>query len=210
LGWRDNLSRSATDFLEVVWPSVQELCGGGDIVPVEAASDDLKDRFDVLSGIDLWQCHQQKGMRGIASRIQWRYVHRGIRSFTIREGRKSGNKTELHKRIESFYGNGDWLFPALTIQAYLTDDEERRLLYCCIVRTRDLYAYLADRKLSYRDANDPERHGDNNIWRVVYVEDLTSEEIRVGELVPNGEQAPFEKVDGLRFGGGSQAETFGV
>ena len=71
----NGLSNSASDFVNIVWPSISsaEGIGGGQIIPVEAvSSNEFASELDVLAGVDAWQIvENNKGVRGIASRVQW-------------------------------------------------------------------------------------------------------------------------------------------
>ena len=69
--------------------------------------------LDTLAGIDVWYINRLNGMRGIASRIQ---TGVNYKTFTVRNKRKSGAKTEYEKRkiaIEKGY-----LYP----NAHITSD----------------------------------------------------------------------------------------
>lgn len=133
------LSHSARDFLDVVWPRISQvpLLGGGEVRAVEAvASNDFKDELDFLAGIDAWQVHYKPtSMRGIASRVQWGGCHD---SFTIRTGVPSGQETEFQKRLRAIQNEGEGhLYPHLTVQAYLSQ-RQGTLIAAAAVRTRDL------------------------------------------------------------------------
>ncbi|WP_233867220.1 hypothetical protein [Paraburkholderia adhaesiva] len=136
-----DLSRSARVFSAVVWPIVAPACGGGELVPVEAVSGtDLAWRLDALAGIDAWQTREDGAMRGIASRVQWmRPDQTPWDTFTIRFERASGSATEFAKRLYAIgHPEQGWLYPALTVQAYVGMEDER-LLSWAAVHTRDLY-----------------------------------------------------------------------
>lgn len=79
-----NLSDSAADFKNIVWPSIctSPLIGGGEIIPVELnTSSSFAIELDLLAGIDAWHVLENKrGMRSVASRVQWGIDYQ---SFTI-------------------------------------------------------------------------------------------------------------------------------
>ena len=84
-------------------------------------------------------------MRGIASRVQW--CEESYNTFTIRRRRFNGAKTEFEKRIDAIDDpDGGWPFPALTIHAYVSHPRTGELLGAGVIRTRDLYRYIADGK----------------------------------------------------------------
>ena len=135
----EQLSDSANDFQNVVWPKVSglPLVGGGSIRPVEAVAEkDFKDELDLLSGIDAWQIHHAPStIRGIASRVQWGECYQ---SFSVRTRLPSGNETEFQKRQYAIQNkeNGH-LYPHLTIQAFL-NTRGGSLLAAAAIKTVDL------------------------------------------------------------------------
>lgn len=137
-----DLSDSAADFTRVVWPVIKEHCGGGTFVPVESASTSGFDsNLDIQAGIDAWQVHQELGIRGIASRVQW--GDKAWNTFTVRKSRASGVKTEYEKRLAAITGSGGWLYPHLTVQAYVSKrGGTGRLLSVGVIETAELFTYL--------------------------------------------------------------------
>lgn len=129
------------DFIRLVWDRIKDYCGGGEIMPVETVT---KNQFagylDTYSGIDLWQIINGKGIRGIASRIQWGDTN--WKSFTIRYKMPSGCETEYQKRTRALE-NKEWLFPVYTCQAYITmPRREGSLLSCAVAKTEDIFGVL--------------------------------------------------------------------
>lgn len=136
---RDGLSNSASDFVKIVWPFIAsaEGIGGGQIIPVEAVSpDDFAGELDILAGVDAWQIVQnKKGMRGIASRVQWGGDYK---SFTIRYSTPSGAETEFQKRLRAIQSPDEgYLFPHLTVQAFL-DKQGGKILSVAAIPTRHI------------------------------------------------------------------------
>jgi hypothetical protein len=131
-----DLVRSADALPRLVWPRLGPLVGGGEYVAVESIfSRDL----DALAGIDAWQVRRDVGrMRGLACRVQWTEV--AYDTFTIRVSRSTGSETEYTKRLEAIRSVCGWLYPALTIQAYVTRSTDR-LLSAAAVFTRTLYEF---------------------------------------------------------------------
>lgn len=137
-----NLSDSAHDFKNIVWPEIQSLVGGGRLEAVEGVSNvDFALDLDLLAGIDGWQILGNRGMRGIGSRVQWAGVHD---SFTIRYSVESGVETEYAKRLRAIRSRASegLIYPHLTIQAYL-DGRGGNLLSAAIVETEELFEYVA-------------------------------------------------------------------
>ncbi len=144
-----SLSRSARDFLEVVAPAIRCHIGEGRILSNEEIGNlDLRQAMDVLAGLDAWQLQDKQGrMRSIASRVQYK---ENYRSFTVRTRRASGSTTELSKRLEAFRQPGGWLFPALTVQAYLLTPGGA-LLGVGVVQTPDLFTYIESHPAELRE-----------------------------------------------------------
>jgi len=135
--WQDKLNDSNKAFINLVWPVIKNICGGGEIKPVEIISDnDIAKDLDVLCGIDIWQKISDKGVRGIASRVQ--FTNKQWNTFTVRKYRKSGYKTEYQKRLEAINSNGKYIYPYLTCQAYVSLDQSH-LLSCGVARTKDIF-----------------------------------------------------------------------
>lgn len=126
----------------MVWPTIKGWCRGGELVPVESVtSNDFASQLDMLSGIDAWQVAEGlAGMRGIASRVQYGTSYD---SFTVRTTLPSGADTELQKRQAALADpDAGWLYPALTVQAYVKDGT---LLTAAMVRTKDLIPLATQR-----------------------------------------------------------------
>lgn len=134
-----DLKKSSVALLEIVWPKVRDLCGGGDIIPVESVADsNIATKLDRVSGIDALQIGSTDGVawiRGVSSRVQF-VTKTAYKSFTIRSTRTTGSVTELAKRRLALTSPGDgYLFPGITIQAYIIGES---LDYACIAKTSDL------------------------------------------------------------------------
>jgi len=155
---RRDLSDSAYDFVRVVVPAIRDMIGGGEFRPVESVTaDDFSKSLDMLAGIDAWQVITDIGIRGLASRIQW--GPRAWRTFTIRERRPSGAKTELEKRTTSSADHG-FIHPHLTVQAYITKPRRQgRLLAAGIGKTADIMEYIASRNIGAKP------DWDSGCWR---------------------------------------------
>lgn len=138
-----DLTDSARDFVEKVWPVIADRCGGGELVPVEAVTaSPFAKLLDDYSGIDHWQIiHENGQIRGIASRVQW---GNDWQTFTIRIARPSGYLTEYQKRMATLtHKDEGWVFPPLTSQAYL-DQRGGNLLSVAVIYTEDLYSLDLD------------------------------------------------------------------
>lgn len=129
-----------------MWPAIRPALGGGELLPVEAVTtEQMRTDLDILAGIDAWHIvRREGGIRGIASRVQ----ADGNRwdTFTIRYKRATGSETEFDKRMRAIrQSHRGWMYPHLTVQAYLSADRET-LLSWGVVNTRELYLYV-DREL---------------------------------------------------------------
>ena len=146
-----DLSDSAYDFKRVVWPAIRDRCGGGELQPVEAVSPgEFERKLDVLAGIDAWQIINDRGIRGISSRIQWLEDNPDgtpawWETFTIRKSRPSGAPTEWQKRTSGINNNGGFISPALIVHAYIGLPRRHGALnYVCMTRSDDLFALATD------------------------------------------------------------------
>lgn len=139
---KTDLSDSAYDFQRLVWDAIAPLCGGGEFEAVEGhANEKMQEMMDLLAGIDGLQILPNRmGIRGIASRIQWGDQDWG--TFTIRETRGTGAKTELEKRLYAItHPDEGIMLPHLTVQAYITQRRTGRLLSAAIAHTKELIPY---------------------------------------------------------------------
>ncbi len=170
---RRDLSDSARAFIDVVWPTVGQWCRGGRIVSTE--TDPSGRMFDLMAGIDAWQvCDDTGTMRGIASRVQFGAAYD---SFTVRFSRASGATTEFEKRVETLLDqNAGWLFPALTIQAYIDRRGGSELQHACMTATRDLFRYILEHNGGRNMRRNPQ---DGNMFIVVWCKDLEAAGFRV-------------------------------
>lgn len=125
----DGISKSNNTFTDVVEPVLLELMGGEFIV-VEGVTDPVYVKMDLLSGIDILHV-SDKGIRGIASRVQY---GKAWDTFTVRTSRESGKETEYAKRQWSI--DNEYIYPYYTLQAYVSNDDE--LLSLAVAKTKDV------------------------------------------------------------------------
>lgn len=139
--FKTDLTTSAKAFEVKVWPKIKRICGGGFLVKVE---DEEKKLLDIYAGIDAWQvCEDNRAMRGIASRVQWNTIYS---TFSIRTSRRFA-KTEFEKRLEAITSDRGFLYPHLTVQAYIVGG----IVTAGVVRTKDLFVFASQRRSKYRD-----------------------------------------------------------
>ncbi len=115
------------------------LVGGGEIIPVESVADKgMATMLDQRSGIDAWHLSQDQQVRGIASRVQW--TSRPWNTFTVRYTRDSGAKTEFEKRKHDIYAGSGWLYPHLTVQAFIEGSKALPgdLMSVAVIKTKSL------------------------------------------------------------------------
>lgn len=149
-----DMSRSAQAFASVVWPAVASLCGGGEVQMVESINEkSFTDALDAHAGIDAWQIISNKSViRGIASRVQ--FGGSSFNTFTIRYRRDSGARTEYSKRREALLNREKgYLYPHLTIQAYVSEDS-KTLFDAAVICTADLFEQ-ADRIVFRHESDAP-------------------------------------------------------
>lgn len=141
-----DLTQSADAFLRIVWPTLlsYNAVQDGEIISLEqSVKSELAKILDVYAGFDALQLSHKDGLRGIASRIQtldrtedWLKSKFPYNTFTIRASRESGATTELTKRRDAIT-SGAWLYPHLTVQAYLTSFDGD-WLSMAVIKTADL------------------------------------------------------------------------
>ncbi|MCP4674207.1 MAG: hypothetical protein GY854_01540 [Deltaproteobacteria bacterium] len=129
-------------FTDVVWPELSPLIGGGEYLPVEAATTgELEKALDVLIGIDGYQINHERGFgRGVAARVS--FVESSFDTFTVRYKRRNELMTEWDKRVKALdrlrrVGSD---VPFFTVHAYVNLAGDQ-LLAACTVRTVDLIRY---------------------------------------------------------------------
>lgn len=154
--FRKDLSDSANAFLKLVWPVIKRWFENSEIRPVETITEiEFAKELDQYAGIDAWILNYKKGMRGLASRIQWAnqeewsqkkinsFVRDPPNSFTIRRSRASGVDTEFAKRL--FAIENDWEYPYYTVHAYVSHRSIKgKLLSVACCKTEDLISYIKE------------------------------------------------------------------
>ena len=112
---RKDLTRSAKNFIEIVYPEIKQWFGNGQLVPVEAVTEiEMAKMLDMNSGIDAWYVETENGIRGIGSRVQY---DTDYSSFTIRKKRVGGTRTEYEKLSNAI--ENEWLYPHWFCQAFI-------------------------------------------------------------------------------------------
>lgn len=135
---QSDMDWSSVLFTDQVWPVIKKHVGGGELMRMEGRPDiELAQKLDILSGIDGWHIHQ-RGMRGIASRVQQGFAYN---TFTIRTSRDNGAETEYAKRVEAISSDGGWIFPHLTVQAYVKT-KNGPILSVGIAKTADIIEFI--------------------------------------------------------------------
>jgi hypothetical protein len=127
------ISRSSAAFLDIVWPQIGPVFGGGQIIPVETVTDShMAKVLDTCAGVDMWLVLGDS-MYGLASRVQWSDTPWD--TFTVRRSLPSGVNTEYDKRRHAISSGA--LYPRLTVQAYVSKDGGH-LLSAAAIDTRHL------------------------------------------------------------------------
>ena len=108
------------------------------IIQIEGEFKQLLESLDIYGGFDWW-VKFDKGIRGLASRIQW--VEKSWDTWTIRKSKLSGNKTEYQKRTDAIAF--EYLYPYYTLQAYITEDGGKLLSYA-IAKTKDVISHIKE------------------------------------------------------------------
>lgn len=137
--WKPSLQTSLYDLERVVWPAISPLVGGGKFSPWEGAfENEMQRTLDIFGGVD-WIQHLDNGtIQTWATRVQW---GQDWSTFTIRESREYGTRTELAKRIQQVETEG-CLYPTYTLQAYISEKRVGQLLSVAFVKTKELISYI--------------------------------------------------------------------
>ena len=130
--FNDALKKSI-DYQQHIKPALEKVFMGYLITVEGDTLDETAKLLDTLSGIDLWMVDESRGMRGIASRIQY---DKNWRTFTVRAERDSGAKTEYEKRKYAI--DNDYLYPIVTYQAYI----DGGLASVGVAYTKDIIDYI--------------------------------------------------------------------
>lgn len=130
------LKRSTKDLVTVVWPRIKDEIGGGRLEVVESVADkSFADDLDQRAEVDIFQV-LPNGMRGLASRIQW---GKPYNTFSVRSWRSTGGETELEKRLRAInHKDKGWVYPHITIQAYLSKGNPVKFLSGAAIQTEFL------------------------------------------------------------------------
>lgn len=145
---------------------------GDQILSIETRDTELAKLFDQYSGIDAIQV-VNKQLRTVAIRVQW---GKAWDTFTIRYRRASGADTEYQKRADAILGDKGFLYPYLTVQAYLDKrNDATHCLSCCVVKTADLYKYIFANMPKIQQRKCPE----GNDFLYVDFNDLVNAKIQV-------------------------------
>ncbi len=134
--WRKDMGDSVRA-LDAIRDTVLPKIITGKIHSIENSDKEILILMDALSGIDYIR-EDDKGLQGIAARVQW---GNNWDTFTIRSERHTGNKTELQKRQEQI--DQGYFYPYFTLQAYFDNRQDNNLLSIGIIRTIDLYEFMA-------------------------------------------------------------------
>jgi hypothetical protein len=130
--WVNDKNKSVMAFEKIKDTILPKLIRGK-LINIENSNEEVLALMDVYSGIDVVRS-QEKNLQGIAWRAQW---GKAWNTFTIRQQRHTGTKTELEKRIESI-DNG-YFYPAFTMQAYFDNFSDFNCLSVGIIKTVDLF-----------------------------------------------------------------------
>lgn len=146
---KKNLSDSANDFNDIVWPVIKNWFGEGELISVQDVTDfRMAQLLDTCSGIDAWYVETTKGIRGIGSRVQWTENDhkKNYMTFTIRKELFSRGRTEYEKLCNAI--DNDWLYPFWFCQAYL-NERHGKLLSVAVSETREIIKYIQSENPPY-------------------------------------------------------------
>lgn len=173
-----DLNDSAQAFRALVWPALeQSVFRGAEMICGEMLGDSaFFGVIDRYAGVDAWLIrHEQGTVYTIASRVQF-VAERAWPSFTIREERYTGSRTELEKRLVAVKEGA--IYPSFTVQAYVLHNPPT-LLKAFTVATLPLYEHILGHWGDLEQRVNPD---DGNLFRVVWVKDLRAARVAVWEV----------------------------
>jgi hypothetical protein len=145
----------------------------GRIYTIESDSNQVLMKLDNLCGIDYIR-ENKHGMQGIAARVQW---GNAWNTFTIREKRHTGTKTEYEKRLYQI--NNGFFYPYFTLQAYFDNRKDNNLLSIGVIKTLDLYEFI-----EYNPEKIFRRRSDNEFIYVKW-EDIVKQNSKIMKKITN-------------------------
>ncbi|NHZ84874.1 MAG: hypothetical protein GWP19_03225 [Planctomycetia bacterium] len=146
------LKRSSITFDTYFKNAVLEIFKGEFEIVEGITESKMAQNLDQLAGIDLWFLNTNRGIRGVANRIQ--FQEKNWRTFTVRKSRESGVKTEYEKRKYAI--EHDWLYPDITLQGYINKKNE--VLGFAIAKTKDII-YMIDNGLCHENKTGKDQIG---------------------------------------------------
>jgi hypothetical protein len=150
----DTALKKSIDYQRHIKPALEKVLMGGLITVEGNTLDETAKLLDTLGGIDLWMVDKSRGIRGVASRIQY---EKNWRTFTIRAERESGAKTEYEKRKYAI--DNDYLYPVVTYQAYI----DCGTISIGVAYTKDLIDFI-DKGLAYTKHTKDDQDGQASFW----------------------------------------------
>jgi len=114
----------------------QRLNAGHKIIHTEILRESIAMMLDKHSGIDAIMLNGSGDISGVALRIQT-CSEKNWRTFTIRNTRSSGAKTEYEKRGKQIYDAHPSFYPHFTCQSYF--DKESRLIGGGLCYTKTIF-----------------------------------------------------------------------
>lgn len=160
--WIESLKRSIAAIKTIIPTALPKIINGTikiiEKIPdnIKSDKDDVSVLLDVYSGVDYLR-KDNNGIQSIASRAQFDGT---FSSFTIREKRETGTKTEFEKR--SVAREKGYEYPKFTLQAYFETKTIFNLINVAIIKTDTLYDFIE----KYPKLVDTKRS--NNDFKIVY------------------------------------------
>lgn len=175
----NDLKTSSKTFMDLVEPELSKAIGGYFLAVEGVSADEMARLLDTLAGIDFWNVQEGEGIRGIATRIQ---RGKSWRTFTVRNQRMSGARTEYEKRKQAI--EEGLLYPELTLQAYV---DNGKLLSYAVAKTVDIVKMIDIGKAIVKHTG-PDQYGQASFY-VVKWDDMK----QMGCQILIGEQKEKER-----------------
>lgn len=159
LDFKQAFVKANQQFIDLLQGDVVLKLGGRFEIVEGITAENMARLLDTLGGIDAWHIRDDRGIRGIALRVQTSV--RSWRTFTIRKSRVSGAKTEYEKRKYAIENN--YLYPYLTFQAYISFENDP--LEWAVARTCDIIQMIEDGDCTVRKTG-PDQKGQAEFYVV--------------------------------------------
>lgn len=191
--FNDSIKQSTEDFQKLCLPIYLTIYKNTEFISLENTDNHVATLLDTFAGIDaLLVHHHNKTIEGVANRVQ--RACKNWATFTIRYSRDNGSPTEYQKRIAAFKSSG--LFPAWTIQAYISQDG-KNVLGLAVAPTAELWKYIENEKPEVKHTGS-DQYGQASFF-VIPWRDMRKKKYRIMTVTPTENSYLVDWGNGKKF-----------